>query len=505
MKKLIICAAVAATLAPAAWATNGMNMEGYGPIATGLGGASMAYDHGNAAMINNPATLGFMASGTSRLDLALGGLHPDVNSQGQDSSATSFFMPAMGYVRKDGNLAYGVGLMAQGGMGTDFSNGAMFGGIATFGMGSETATARSLRNMSQVGVGRVIFPLSVSVTPEFNIGGSVDFVWAGMDIKWLVDGAHFADMMPSAYNPGATQKFGKINGSMVDALGGMMCTPTSCGVGSIAGLSWGYFDFEKGGTMQQQATGTGFAGNLGFTWKANDRLTIGGIYHAKTAISDLTTSDTGATLSMNVAQVTAMGSTGPAAAANNPAAVVGKIIVRNFQWPETYGLGLSYKANDQWMIAADYKRINWANVMKDFNMTFIAAPVGAQSGMGAGFADRVMNLQYYQNWANQNVFMIGAAYKYSDPLTLRFGVNIANNPVPDAYVTPLFPAIETNHVTGGFGYAMDKQSSVDFSFVYAPKVTVTNNWSTALGGAASGNQTISHSQTNWQLLYSKRF
>ena len=41
-------------------ATNGMNLEGYGPIATGMGGASMAYDNGAAAMMNNPATLGLM-------------------------------------------------------------------------------------------------------------------------------------------------------------------------------------------------------------------------------------------------------------------------------------------------------------------------------------------------------------------------------------------------------------------------------------------------------------
>ena len=39
-----------------ALATNGMNMEGYGPISTGLGGASQAIDHGTAAMAQNPAT-----------------------------------------------------------------------------------------------------------------------------------------------------------------------------------------------------------------------------------------------------------------------------------------------------------------------------------------------------------------------------------------------------------------------------------------------------------------
>jgi long-chain fatty acid transport protein len=66
--KVFACMALAG-LAGNAFATNGMNVEGYGPIATGMGGASMAYDNGTAAMMNNPATLGLDADG-SRLDVA---------------------------------------------------------------------------------------------------------------------------------------------------------------------------------------------------------------------------------------------------------------------------------------------------------------------------------------------------------------------------------------------------------------------------------------------------
>ena len=62
-----------------AYATNGMNMEGYGPIATGMGGASMAYDNGTAALMNNPATLGLMPQG-NRLDVAVGFLGPNVKA-----------------------------------------------------------------------------------------------------------------------------------------------------------------------------------------------------------------------------------------------------------------------------------------------------------------------------------------------------------------------------------------------------------------------------------------
>jgi long-chain fatty acid transport protein len=56
-----------------------MNMEGYGPVSAGMGGASQAMDHGSAAMAQNPATLGLMGQG-ARFDAALGVLGPKVAS-----------------------------------------------------------------------------------------------------------------------------------------------------------------------------------------------------------------------------------------------------------------------------------------------------------------------------------------------------------------------------------------------------------------------------------------
>ena len=50
-------AAIGMAVPGLALVTNGMLMEGYGPIAAGMGGASMAYDNGTTAMANNPATL----------------------------------------------------------------------------------------------------------------------------------------------------------------------------------------------------------------------------------------------------------------------------------------------------------------------------------------------------------------------------------------------------------------------------------------------------------------
>jgi len=212
---------LAATLAAAglavpglAMATNGMLMEGYGPIATGMGGAAMAYDNGTAAMANNPATLGLMAEG-SRIDVMLGFVGPDVKtSMGiGKSKADAFYMPAFGYAKKMGKLTYGAGIYGQGGMGTEYASG----------------------DMAQVSVGRVIFPLAYAVNERFNIGGSVDLVWAGMDL---------VTSMPS-------------------------------------------INFKDGSDFTGAAKGYSLAAKLGFTYKLGDALTVGGVYQTAGNLPDL--------------------------------------------------------------------------------------------------------------------------------------------------------------------------------------------------------------------------
>ena len=104
IKKSLIALSVSGVLfAPSAFATNGMNLEGYGPIATGMGGASMAYDNGAAVMANNPATLGLMNDGESQLDVAIGVLAPDISTSIVNDNASSggpYLMPAGGWVMK---------------------------------------------------------------------------------------------------------------------------------------------------------------------------------------------------------------------------------------------------------------------------------------------------------------------------------------------------------------------------------------------------------------------
>ena len=76
---VLMALALVAGIPSAALATNGMNLEGYGPISAGMGGTAYGFQVGTAAMMNNPATLGFFADGY-HLDLALGYLGPRIES-----------------------------------------------------------------------------------------------------------------------------------------------------------------------------------------------------------------------------------------------------------------------------------------------------------------------------------------------------------------------------------------------------------------------------------------
>jgi len=433
---LLLCSL---TLVPAAHATNGMNMEGYGPIATGMGGASFAYDNGTAAVMNNPATLSLMES-KARLDLAIGFLSPDITTSAPGapdakSSADMFIMPAFGYVRKAGELVYGVGVFAQGGMGTEYDANSFL----AFNSGDKVR--------SELGVGRLIIPFSYSVNKDFAIAASLDYVWATLDLKMALPGSQF--------------------GGLVTNCSGPACV----GLPGFASAPWVRLDYSGGGDMNGAARGTGFAGKIGAVYKISPEFTVGATYHSKTSLSDLETDSSGASLSVAGAGV--VGS--------------GKIKVRDFQWPATYGVGVAWNANKQLLVAADVKVIGWKDVMKDFKMTY-EGPIGGAPGNTVDFA-------MPQNWKDQTVFELGAAYLFTPEFTGRIGVNIANNPIPDADMNYLFPAIIENSYTLGAGYAFSKASSIDFSFAYAPEVKQT----------AGNGLTTTHSQMNEQIMYSYRF
>lgn len=427
LKRMSTMVLVFGGMAGHAYATNGMNVEGFGPIASSMGGASMAYDNGAAAMMNNPATLGLGAEGDT-VSLMIGYLGPDVAVVGgQSSDGDAYYMPAAGWTRKSGSLTYGVGMFAQGGMGTEYARG-----------------VDGLPERSELGVGRLIAPLVYNVSPKLSIGGSVDFVWAMLDLQMAMPLSSLSSLI-------TVQPTGALGGAL----------------GTLGPTDTVRINYSDDSDYTGKARGYGLAGKIGFTYKINDMVNVGGTYHSKTSLGDLETGSAGAQFIVNGGAQT----------------IGGKITVRDFQWPETYGLGVAVQASPELMLVADWKRINWRDVMKSFTMTY--------SAMGDS-----VTFALPQNWENQDVLQLGLAYKATAALTLRTGASFSDSPVPDSNLHYLFPAIEKNHYMAGFGYAINDRSSVDFSLQFAPEVEQTN---------PTFGYTVSHSQVNWQLLYSQRF
>jgi long-chain fatty acid transport protein len=111
-----VATALLSLVALPAAATNGMNLDAYGAKAGAMGGASFAYENGNSALMNNPATLGLRKEG-SNLGLGLTLLQPNVNTSMNHpmagpmtakSGGDAYWMPSVSFIRKAGKLTYGV-------------------------------------------------------------------------------------------------------------------------------------------------------------------------------------------------------------------------------------------------------------------------------------------------------------------------------------------------------------------------------------------------------------
>lgn len=419
-------------------ATNGMLLEGYGPQSLAMGGAATAFDNGTAAMMNNPATLQLGANG-SRLDVALGALGPNVKSSmagmpTASSGGTSYVMPAMGWVRKDERITWGIGVFGQGGMGTEYGANTILA----------MQTGKDVR--SELAVGRVIFPLALKINDQLNMGASLDYSWASLDLKMAASGAQLGGMVTGG------------SGNIAAA------------AASLAAAPWARIDFSNSNKFTGAAKGSGWTGKFGLVFQAHKELSLGLSHHLKTNLSDMTTSSTGASMS------------GTGGFADS-----GKISVVNFQMPSSTTLGMAWQAIPKLTIAADVKRIGWSNVMKGFSMRYDSSTMGGN-----------VNFTMPQNWKDQTVVALGGAYQLNDAWTLRAGYNHASNPIPNDTVNPLFPAIVKDHYTAGFGYKVSKAMSVDAAISHAPTVTVVNT-------SGQAPLTIGHSQTNYQMLLSYRY
>lgn len=146
----------------------------------------------------------------------------------------------------------------------------------------------------------------------------------------------------------------------------------------------------------------------------------------------------------------------------------------DFDIPENYGVGLSFKPVKGLIIAADVVRINYEGVptignrgmenvpgtagvpsMKSGNPTD-PKELGNDEGMGFG-------------WKNQTVYKLGIQYGVNNRLQVRTGYNYGKSPIPNDQLTfnLLAPATVEKHYSLGFTYKANDNLEVTGTYMYA--------------------------------------
>ncbi len=150
--------------------------------------------------------------------------------------------------------------------------------------------------------------------------------------------------------------------------------------------------------------------------------------------------------------------------------------------PAEIGLGVSYEMGEH-TIALDYKQVKWGDAKgyKDFN------------------------------WKDQSVVALGYEFSTND-YAARVGYNYAKSPIEEMGGSVAggratntlnllgFPAIIESHFTIGGTYNIDKMTSLDLAYAYAPEASETF---AGTNGSTGADVTTKHSQTSlsFQLNY----
>jgi long-chain fatty acid transport protein len=144
-------------------------------------------------------------------------------------------------------------------------------------------------------------------------------------------------------------------------------------------------------------------------------------------------------------------------------------------------------------------RIDYGSINAIGNSPNIQKPFGADDGPGFG-------------WEDQTIFKIGAAYDYSDKLTLRAGYNYGENPVPTEglgfALNTLAPGVSEHHLTLGFTWDLDENSSITGSYLHAFSSEVDGDFIVpdGQGGVATlGSGYLEMSQNAFGISFNKRF
>ncbi|MDI1309544.1 MAG: outer membrane protein transport protein [Methylotenera sp.] len=189
-----------------------------------------------------------------------------------------------------------------------------------------------------------------------------------------------------------------------------------------------------------------FGFKLGAQYKLDEQWTLGASYTEKTELPL-----TGGTAKFNF----------------GPLGIVkyDNLSIKGFALPREVAIGAAFRPNADLLLSAKINWINWADAINDVTTKW--------SDPSNTLAQATMISVTPQDWHNQIVYALGAAYAYDDKTTLYAGYNYGKNPVPKKNSSALLAATLEDHITLGFARKLDEtwKLTSGIEFLLPKKVT----------------------------------
>ncbi|MBI5108102.1 MAG: outer membrane protein transport protein [Rhodocyclales bacterium] len=354
-------------------------------------------------------------------------------------------------------------------------------GATAAGMNGEATSDSNLHYVPELGFNKMLgWDMSFGVTVYGNGGMNTDYpgdqnagagsTCAGFGATWARanllcgNGRLGVDLMQVVVAPTFAMKINKQHSLGVSLLLAHQQFKAS-GIQSFAGFSETATNLSNLG--RDKSNGVGL--RLGWMGQLNDRVTMGAAYSPKTKMSKFDLykglfADGGV-----------------------------------FDLPENWNVGVAFKPNDTWTVAADYQVINYGGVTSISNPSNNGGGTVANTLGGAG--DRGFG------WSNVDVIKLGVEYKYNNAVTVRAGYNHSKNPIQARDVTFNFlaPGVIKDHLTLGVTYNVSKDSELTLAYMHAFKNSVEGRSLFNDFGVAAGNDKIEMSQDSLGIAFGMKF
>jgi long-chain fatty acid transport protein len=486
---------VLSLLATFAFATNGTRMIGFDVKAIGRGGSSIGFFDNASLMFSNPAGISFLNE--SRLDGNFSLMVPGLkftNGLNNAKGKTNYFpIINIGYVNNStSDFTWGVGAFTQGGMGADFTlNHQLFR--------DQSGNLVQQEYHSKLAVMQGGLSAAYKLTENVSIGVSTHAVYSMLEFR-----------MPYSLSPSIMR--GVANPQTGMTFGQMFAAPPQVG-------GFGYAEVTAYAAMNDLKA-FGFSGKGGIAWNAADNVTLGVSY---TSPSSLTYKNGKAKMDMSYQFNDAFAKAVQGVMQQNPTwtvqqaqqAVMGMFgqmgmdmtkgvaaeydLEAKLKFPQSVGVGGMFKLSDAARLGFDFEWINWKNA---FDKMSITLRNGTNSNINTMLGGSSLAVEFPMLWEDSYNVRLGLEVDPSNALIVRFGGAFGSNPVANATVFPVFPAVVENHLTVGITYKLSTTVAVNAAYEHAlmydaPSITPNLVAQEYNGSTSSLKENIFHLSFSW--------